>query len=496
MNGWKILAGVVAVITAQTLADLAREFTVTRLLLFLGILLAVLVVAIVASAVAWWRTTYEISADGVDVTSGLLTVRHRTAPQEKIESVGVERPALARLLGLAKVRVEIAGGSDSYVDIAYVRSAEAESIRRHILHVAAGSPPPSVASDAEQSGAAFAGSMPASGARDGAATADGSDPRDLLHHPNRRGVEALLRDGVTEGELIAEIPTTRLLHSMVRDLGFMFGLAAGVIWVIVTLVLVLVDNGVGAGMLAATLPAVIAIPQTILSRIEGGWGFVSRLTDRGLRMRRGLFSTRTDNLAPGRIQQIALRRPVLWRKPRWTSARVEVAGIDGDDEAAATNALPVGTSEELGRTVGYLLPSLGTDDDLATLEHLLDTSPREITGIRPRHRLFPIGRRTRRTQLYPGAAVLRSGVLSARIQVIPRERIQGLTLAQGPIARATGSATLTIAVAGATGTVADVPLADAVALRDALLDDAARGRPYADKDSWPVPPLSLTGSPA
>jgi putative membrane protein len=221
---------------------------------------------------------------------------------------------------------------------------------------------------------------------------------------------------------------------MVRDLGFMFGLAAGVIWVIVTLVLVLVDNGVGAGMLAATLPAVIAIPQTILSRIEGGWGFVSRLTDRGLRMRRGLFSTRTDNLAPGRIQQIALRRPVLWRKPRWTSARVEVAGIDGDDEAAATNALPVGTSEELGRTVGYLLPSLGTDDDLATLEHLLDTSPREITGIRPRHRLFPIGRRTRRTQLYPGAAVLRSGVLSARIQVIPRERIQGLTLAQGPIA--------------------------------------------------------------
>jgi hypothetical protein len=31
MNGWKILAGVVAVITAQNLADLAREFTVTRL---------------------------------------------------------------------------------------------------------------------------------------------------------------------------------------------------------------------------------------------------------------------------------------------------------------------------------------------------------------------------------------------------------------------------------------------------------------------------------
>src|SRR5699024_4002395 len=104
-------------------------------------------------------------------------------------------------------------------------------------------------------------------------------------------------------------------------------------------------------VLVALVPAFIAIPKYVLGRIEAGWGFVSRLTDRGLRMRRGLLNTRTDNIATGRIQRFHLKRPLLWRGPGWTAVTVTVAGIDDSGENGAENALPVGTREELALTI-------------------------------------------------------------------------------------------------------------------------------------------------
>src|SRR5699024_2782236 len=112
-------------------------------------------------------------------------------------------------------------------------------------------------------------------------------------------------------------------------------------------------------VLLPLLPTLIALPRYILGRIEAGWGFVSRITDRGLRMRRGLANTRTDNIASGRIQRFQLRRPLLWRSQGWTAVAVTVAGIDDTSENGAENALPVGTAEELRLTLGHL----------ATIEH-------------------------------------------------------------------------------------------------------------------------------
>lgn len=502
VSGWKVIAAVAGVITVQNIAQLAQEFTVGRALILVAALIGVLIIAVIISAIIWWRTTYEITDTGVTLRHGLLTLTRRTAPREKIESVSVERPFLARILGLSKVRVEIAGGSDSYLDIAYVRAAAAEDIRVRILQVAgtATGPapsPPEAGAVTDQAGAsrAYVGDAThsASHAPFGevvpAPPVEGAGAGEE-QHPGHTFVRDRLVDGVTDGELIARIPTARLLHSMVRDLGFVIGLGFGVVWVVAVVVLTIVQDELNFGFLAASLPAVIAVPQILFSRLESGWGFTARSTDRGLRMRRGLLNTRTDNLAPGRIQDVTLTRPVLWRAPGWTRARVTVAGIDATAESNATNALPVGDREELRRTLGHLLPPLGTDDDLETIEHLLTTPVRDLDGIGPTHRLFFLGRRTRRILLLPGAVVLRSGYLTTYVQIVPRERIQGMKAADGPVLRRTGSSTLTLGFAGASATVASVPDADAFDLHAALLGDAADGRRYARKDSWPRPPLT------
>ncbi|PWH06938.1 hypothetical protein DEO23_08570 [Brachybacterium endophyticum] len=481
LTGWKIFAGVIAVIAAQNLTQLLEEFTVRRALLGVGALAVALVLAVAFSALAWWRTTYEISEDGVTRRSGLVTRTGLTAPRERIESVSVQRPAVPRLLGLAKVRVEFAGGSDSFLDLAYVTSRDAEAIRTRILSVAGQGKVRRVASAAD----AAAGGSEAPGSSDRAA-------RGGL----RGDLEKVVLDGVTEGDLIARIPTTRLLHAMLRDLGWLLGLLAGVLWILVTVVVAWRTDGVGVGLLAVVLPALLAIQQAVLRRIEGGWGFVSRDTDRGLRMRRGLFSTRTDNLGAGRVQEMRLRRPLLWRRPGWSDVRVSVAGLGDDDTSDASKVLPVGTREEVRRTLGHLLPPLGTDDDPQLLERLLSVPARDLGGIGPRHRIFVIGRRTRRAFLLPGALVLRSGIIAPTVQIIPRERIQGLTLTQGPVGRMTDSATLSVGVAAASAELAGVPLADLLDIERELRQDAGSGRRYRDRASWAVPPLApRAGSP-
>src|SRR5699024_2876576 len=144
VTGWKIVVGIIAVILAQNIAVLVDEFTLTRALIGVGVLAAAVVVAVALSFVSWWVTTYAVTDEGVALHSGLISRSREFAPRARIESVSVERPLLARLLGLAKVRVEVAGSGESYLDIEYVKSAAAEELRRGILGIAehAGEPEP------------------------------------------------------------------------------------------------------------------------------------------------------------------------------------------------------------------------------------------------------------------------------------------------------------------------------------------------------------------
>lgn len=473
VGGWKIIAGILAVVTAQNLPELLDEFTIRRALIGAGIAVGLMIIAVIWGLASWWRTTYAVTPDGVDLHHGIFVRSERTAPEDKIDSVSVERPFLARILGLAKVRIEIAGGGDSHLDIEYLSSQDAERLRREILHVAAEDPEdpdadPSTEQEPQDPSASHASSL-----------AD----RTL------GGVRSVVHDGVTDGELLAEIPTTRLLRAMLRDPGALIAGAFSLVFALVGIGAGIANDGLGIGLVASLIPAVALLPRLVLSRLESGWGFVSRSTERGVRMRRGLFSTRTDNIAPDRVQAAHLDRPLLWRGPGWTSLSVTVAGIEDDAENGASAVLPVGTDAELAQTLGHLMRPLGTEDDLATLQSLLAGPARAIAGVRAPRRWQWISRRTRVSVLLDGALVHRSGILSRKLQVLARDRIQQVTLREGPIERACGLLTLRVDVADGNTEISGIPAEDACRLAAILRHDAATLRRYSERETWVLPPL-------
>lgn len=484
------MVGVIAVIAAQNVAQLLNEFTLQRFLIGAGVLLAATLIAIAFSTLSWWFTTYAVDEEGVSLHTGMISRSREYAPRARIESVSVERPLLARLLGLAKVRVEVAGGGESYLDIEYIKSAAAEQLRRGILGIAGSSSPETTgeralagAERSEETGTA--GSAEVHPQNDGGTAAPGR-------------FEQLLTDGVTDGELIAEVPTERLVRSLLRDIGFLIGVVMSIVGAAVAVALGIWQDGLNIAMFIALAPAAIAVPKYIFGRIESGWGFVSRITDRGLRMRRGLANTRTDNIVSGRIQRIELRRPLLWRGPGWTAATATVAGIDDDSENGAENVLPVGTRDELRATLGHLAVPLGTADDLAFIEHLLTVPAREIDGFRTRVRMYWIARRTEVTVLLPGALVKRGGVLTRHLEIVPRERVQQVSVDDGPLNRKLGVLDLQVGIAGETVTVSNLARAEVLGLHSVLSRDAATLRRYRDRQHWPQPALSLAapvGSP-
>ena len=517
VTGWKIVVGIIAVLTAQNIARLLEDFTLQRALIGLAAVAAAVVIAIVLSALSWWFTTYAVDDHGVSLHRGMISKSREYAPRARIESVSVERPLLARLLGLAKVRVEVAGGGESYLDIEYVRSADAEELRRRVLGVAALASAPE-AGDAADSEPRPAGAAPAGGtaaeqadatgasaapwSADGRTAADAAPATTSGAHltaaaapgadgaATGSGLESLLYDGVTDGELIAKIPTARLVRSLLRDLGFVFGTLASVLGVGFAIVVGIWQEGINIAMIIALFPAFIAVPKFVFGRIESGWGFVSRITDRGLRMRRGLANTRTDNIASGRIQRLAVRRPLLWRAPDWTAVSVTVAGIEDDSENGAQNVLPVGTRDELGATLGHLAAPLGTADDLATLEHLLSAPAPGIEGLRKPLRLYWIARRTQVAVLLPGALVHRTGILGRSLEIIPRERIQHVSVSDGPLSRRLGLLDLEVGVAGNTVHLTSLARSDALALHAVLARDGRTLRRYRDRAQWPAPVLA------
>lgn len=487
VTGWRIILGVLAVLTAQNVARLVQDFTPSRLLIGLGVIAAVMVLGVGVAALSWWATSYGVDDDGVTRQSGLLSRSRQFAPRSRIESVSVERPLVARLLGLAKVRVEIAGGDESHLDIAYIRAQDAEALRRRILRVAAGEGDGGTDLATDDG----AGAAPVAGADGERGPAAGPEHAAQVPSTAQAGLREVLRDGVTDGEPIAEIPTARLVRSLLRDLGFLLGFVMSVVGVGLAIGLAVWQDGLSLAILVPLLPALVAIPRYVFGRIEAGWGFVSRITDRGLRMRRGLATTRTDNIAAGRIQRLDLRRPLLWRTPRWTAVHVTVAGIEDDSENGAQNALPVGTDPELALTLGHLAPPLGTADDLAFVDRWLSVPARQLDGWRVPHPLQWIARRTQATTLLPGALVHRSGVLTRRLQVIPRDRIQQVSLHADPLGRRIGVMGLKVGVAGHTVSLDDLPEREARLLHTVLSEDAARLRRYRDRAHWPRPALAV-----
>src|SRR5215204_3980952 len=102
-------------------------------LLFLGAL-----VLLAWSTIEWLRRTYELESGALRLEEGVLARKLRAVPFDRIQQVDLVRKPLHRLLGVATLRVETAGGgSAAEVDLDVVTLAEAQALRSSLLRAKA-----------------------------------------------------------------------------------------------------------------------------------------------------------------------------------------------------------------------------------------------------------------------------------------------------------------------------------------------------------------------
>ncbi|MFB6103779.1 MAG: PH domain-containing protein [Halobacteriaceae archaeon] len=90
---------------------------------------AVGVGAVFAYQYAYFRRfEYTVTADSFDVASGVLSRQRREVPLARVQNVDVSQNLLQRVLGIAVVEIETAGGGETEVSLRFVDVAEAQRL--------------------------------------------------------------------------------------------------------------------------------------------------------------------------------------------------------------------------------------------------------------------------------------------------------------------------------------------------------------------------------
>jgi uncharacterized membrane protein YdbT with pleckstrin-like domain len=135
---WKTLIGplllavlVVAVaLIAEVLIPSGKAAAIERLVVA-AVAIAALMLWLMAPALRWRMTTYELTTRRMRVREGVLTRRGRDIPLARINDVSFEKGLLDRLLGTGRLVVESAGEHGQIVlrDIPRVESTQATLFR-------------------------------------------------------------------------------------------------------------------------------------------------------------------------------------------------------------------------------------------------------------------------------------------------------------------------------------------------------------------------------
>ncbi|MQA26940.1 MAG: PH domain-containing protein [Micromonosporaceae bacterium] len=424
LKGVRGFAVVVAAISLQGFAQLGLSSgAVVVLLAVLG--------ALALSWVSWLVTGYHVVNQELRVYEGLVWRRSRAIALARLQSVEVVRPLLARLTGLAELRLEVVGGAKTEAPLAFLTVAEAHILRDRLLAIS------------EQAHAAVATPETTAGP-------DGAVPQ--AARPEPPAPEQRLHQVAPRDLLLAQLLTPQALLTP-------FTLTASM------LMFALNPNMSLIGILGA-VGAAVGIALQPIRRVIADYGFTVATVPNGLRLRHGLLETRSQTVPAGRVQALAVTWPLLWRPQRWLRCRIDVAGAagGGDGEQVRGGALlPVAEPETARQVVARVLPGV----DLAVVP---------LTRVPPQARYrAPLRRRVLAAGLGEHAFAVRHGLITHHLILVPYARIQSIRVSQGPWQRALGLATVYADTAG-TGIVAAAEHRDLAEARWLAAELTARAR--------------------
>ncbi|MGM0590337.1 MAG: PH domain-containing protein [Halobacteriota archaeon] len=273
---------------------------------FVG-LAGLVVVLLVGYEVAYYqRFEYVLTEDTLDIESGVLSRRNREIPLRRIQNVDIHRNVVQRVLGIAAVDLETAGGSDTEGSIRYVSFEEAKRLQRDIGRLKRGG-------DASES-------TPA------------TEPLFALDDRELALVGALSFDLRLPGLLFVLVPT---LGSVV---GPFLPTSAGTVVAIATGVMLFVAVVLVSWVVGATV--------TVLNY----YGFkLDRIGDE-LTYERGLLRRYDGSIPFDKIQTLTIQDNPLKRYVGYATLAIETAGYGtsgGPNRSGSEAAVPLATTDRV-----------------------------------------------------------------------------------------------------------------------------------------------------
>lgn len=429
-------------LTAARGGGLALAFALVVIALLLG-------VTFVFSWLRWRMFTYEVLPDQLVISRGVLHRTRRSIPAERIQDVSLKQGPLARLVGLAEVRIETGGGEKDEGKLDSVSLAEAHRLRALLRGLGAG-----MGRDMADTAAQDTVSPPA------------TEP--ILF---RLSFERLLYFGLYNFSLvwIAAIFGAMQYFGQAFDLGWdrlleVWGVAERELASRLSLALVL---GVFGGTLGLGLTA--GVVRTVLQF----YNFKLAFAEGRFRYSRGLL-TRTEVVVAQRQIQLGLvERGALSGRLGWCAFKVQTLGgsdhVSGRQELAPfarwseveplialaglpafdpSGLRPVSSWHTVGALIGFVgVPAVALVGaailyPVVALLLLALPIPLAVALLRRRHHRYALAE----TSLQ-----VTKGVLKQRDWTVPYGNIQSVILRRGPLQRRMGVATIRIDTAGGSG---------------------------------------------
>lgn len=438
--------------------------------------------ALLAATARYLSFRYRLTDEELILDSGVLSRRRRVIPIARVQNIDTRQSPLQRLLRVAELRVETAGGERTEAVLEVLATDHAESLRRALLarrrrlYRAVG--------DAEAGG-------PAGIAAERLARLSTGDLALAGATANEAGlIAAILASGL---QALQQLPFQIVPEPWLDPEPLAQRLAATGLLVLILAVVVLF--------------LVLGWLFSILGAIVRYHGFVLELVGDELRKRYGLLSRRHAAIPLERVQAVRVEESLLRRPLGLAVLKVATAGTGpGERQRAGAEAfLPLARSQDVPRLVAAVFPELELGSlrfrpvhlrarrrafvryalGLAAVVILLAGAVRtEALGllllVPATYGAAHLHYRHLAYALAPGFVIARAGFWNRITWIVPDWKIQTAHLAESPLQRRHGLGTIVVdTAAGGTlqeARVRDLGRTEALRLLAELADRAASTR--------------------
>jgi putative membrane protein len=383
--------------------------------------LGLLVLVVALAVISWLVTRWRVEGGVLRVESGLIRRTSQRFPLNQIQAIDTVRPGLARVFGLAELRIRLASGSGKAGRLAYLTGPEAETLRARLLALSRG----------------MAESTPP------------APERTLITVPPGRLFASILISGAG---LTLELAITALI------------------------VLAIVAPVTAAAAFSAGTAGLLWLAITLFRRFNGEYRLTVADAHDGLHLRSGLIETSAETIPRGRVQAVRMIQPLAWRPLGWCRLEVDVASQkskgrrDRNQSNAARALLPVGSREQAADLIALVLPG-------APAERLRPPArARWKSPLRYHHLAGATNERY---------ALTTSGRLQRVTDWVPLAKVQSIRLLEGPIQRQLSLSSIHLDTAGrkVRAVLRDRDQDEAARLLAELPDRCRRARALEDSQS-------------